>query len=758
MLRNHFYYAVKPFVPSRVRLGLRRWVAKRKREVVMDCWPIAPGSERPPQGWQGWPDGKQFAFLLTHDVEGPEGLAKCRKLMELEMKLGFRSAFNFVPQGAYNVSSEFRAELVRNGFEVGVHDLYHNGKLFLRKGTFKRNAIQVNRYLKDWNAVGFRSAFMLRELDWIHDLNVQYDCSTFDTDPFEPQPQGQNTIFPFWVPRRSQTGSDSSAGAKSSGYLELPYTLPQDSTLFLMLGERHPDIWFQKLDWIASHGGMGMVNVHPDYICFEGETPAMNTYPVDHYRRLLEYVAQRYAKVMWQGLPRELSAWYRSQMVREHSGPNRTVGLQTGKPVGSKLAGRKAAVVLYSGFPSDPRPRRELESLCAEGVSVDLICLRDDPEQASEETSDNLRVTRLGIQHKRSGKLRYFSQYAQFFIISFALLSWRTLRRRYDLVHVHNMPDFLVFSALVPRLSGARIILDLHDPMPELYQTIFDLRPSSLMVRSLERIEGASIGFAHLVLTPNEAFRQLFCSRGCPTAKLQIIMNTPDESLFTPDSGDRVKDSNSSSKKGFHVMFHGLIAARHGLATATTAIAKASKAVPGIVFDVYGGKNAYLEEVTRLAANLGLGNQFVYHGKRPIEKIPEAILAADIGIIPNSRTPFTEVNFPTRIFEYLSLGKPLIVPRTKGITDYFKEDEILFFEPDNADDLAEKLVWAYLHPEELQALVERGRKVYDQHRWQAERQRFLGLVSGLLGKRDVSGEPSGTVLGEAEEKRCSSRL
>ena len=204
MFRNRLYYHLKPLFPPSARMAIRRWFALRKRDSVLDKWPILPGSEKPPANWPGWPDGKQFAFVLTHDVEGPEGLAKVRKLAELEMELGFRSCFNFIPEGDYAVPSTLRTWLVEHGFEVGVHDLYHDGKLFLTEKEFRRNVPRINHYLKDWDAAGFRSGFMLSELDWLHDLDIQYDCSTFDTDPFEPQPDGVSTIFPFWVPRNEK--------------------------------------------------------------------------------------------------------------------------------------------------------------------------------------------------------------------------------------------------------------------------------------------------------------------------------------------------------------------------------------------------------------------------------------------------------------------------------------------------------------------------------------------------------------------------
>jgi hypothetical protein len=256
-----------------------------------------------PESWIGWPDGKAFAFVLTHDVEGKRGLDRCRRLAEMEMDLGLRSSFNFVPEGEYATPSSLRAFLNEAGFEVGVHDLHHDGKLYRSRETFEQNAERINHYLESWGAVGFRSAFMLHNLEWIKHLNVLYDASTFDIDPFEPQPDGVNTIFPFWVPR---TDAD--------GYVELPYTLPQDSTLFLVLGESTIDVWTQKLDWLAARGGLALVNVHPDYMTFDGKKRS-SEYPAGLYEEFLKYALDRYKDDAWFALPRDVAAHIRRHAV-----------------------------------------------------------------------------------------------------------------------------------------------------------------------------------------------------------------------------------------------------------------------------------------------------------------------------------------------------------------------------------------------------------------------------------------------------------
>jgi hypothetical protein len=278
----------------------------RLRKQSEDVWPIMPGSERAPENWPGWPGGKKFALVLTHDVESKIGLSRCRSLMQLELDLGFRSSFNFIPEGSYRLPTELRQELTARGFEIGIHDLKHDGHLFTSRRNFKRRAKRINYYAREWGASGFRAGFMLRNLDWLHDLDVQYDASTFDTDPFEPQPQGRHTIFPFWVPNPNSY-QRSAINSSANGYVELPYTLPQDFTLFVLLQENTPEIWMRKLDWIAQHGGMALVDVHPDYLSLDNAIATSREYPVAHYKSFLEYVSRRYAGAFWNTTPRKVA-------------------------------------------------------------------------------------------------------------------------------------------------------------------------------------------------------------------------------------------------------------------------------------------------------------------------------------------------------------------------------------------------------------------------------------------------------------------
>ena len=318
MPMTRVYYRLKPMLPRPLRLFLRRRHASQLRERVGALWPVFPGSERPPEGWAGWPEGKKFCLVLTHDVEGPAGLGKCSELMRREQALGFRSSFNFIPEGSYRVSPELRRELTANGFEVGIHDLRHDGHLFASLPAFEGQAVRINQHLQEWNAHGFRSGFMLQNLDWLHQLKIQYDASTFDTDPFEPQPEGRHTIFPFWIDRPDSKGSS----PVPEGYVELPYTLCQDSTLFLILQEKTIDIWKRKLDWVASHGGMVLLNTHPDYMAMEGSPHGQFEFPVKHYEELLQYVNSTYPGQFWHALPHEVASLVQArETTRRHQHP-----------------------------------------------------------------------------------------------------------------------------------------------------------------------------------------------------------------------------------------------------------------------------------------------------------------------------------------------------------------------------------------------------------------------------------------------------
>ncbi|HEX8280569.1 MAG TPA: glycosyltransferase, partial [Chthoniobacterales bacterium] len=583
-------------MPQSLRTAIRREFALRLRQRVRNTWPIMPGSERPPEDWAGWPDGKKFALVLTHDVEGQAGLNKCGQLMEVERELGFRSSFNFIPEGNYTVPRELRDKLTANGFEIGVHDLRHDGRLYQSRREFNQNASRINHYVREWGASGFRSGFMLHNLDWLHELEIRYDASTFDTDPFEPQPEGRNTVFPFWVADSvAGNGSNGHTRPTARGYVELPYTLPQDSTLFLLLRETNVDIWIRKLDWIAQHGGMVLVDTHPDYMAFPGGRRRSTEYPVALYQEFLSYVRSKYPGEYWHALPRQVAEHVvQARARRSVPTEDERSGLS---PKIRRLRGRRGAVVLFSHYPADPRPRRAAEALAAEGVTIDVICLRGKPDEPSHESFGSVSVYRVPLRRQRAGKVAYIGQYSAFLFAAFSYLASRSLTRKYDFVHVHNMPDVLVFSAAIPKMLGAKVILDLHDPMPELMQTIFKLPEESLSVRLLKRLEKWSIGFADTVLTVNLACKNIYSSRSCAPEKINVVLNSPDDAIFRFQPPPDFQANGANGAKPFTILYHGSLVRRNGFDLAVDALERVKKTVPTAKLAVCGERTVFLDQV-----------------------------------------------------------------------------------------------------------------------------------------------------------------
>ncbi len=307
LLRN-FYYNVRPFFP---RWLLTKFKKKRMTKLTArykEVWPIQiTASEKPPL-WKGWPQGKRFALVLTHDVESAASEKKCYELAELEKQLGFRSSFNLVPR-EFSHCDSLRDYLVGEGFEIGVHGLFHDGKLYKSRAIFLKRAGHINMYLKRWNSVGFRSPSMHHNLNWMHDLEIEYDASTFDTDPFEPQPDEVDSIYPLWIQK----------SCEQAGYIELPYTLPQDSTLFIFMEHNNIDVWKKKLDWIAENGGMALVNTHPDYMHFGNDRANTYEYPVEFYTTFLKYIMSKYNGSYWHILPREMARFWKSKQTTAYS-------------------------------------------------------------------------------------------------------------------------------------------------------------------------------------------------------------------------------------------------------------------------------------------------------------------------------------------------------------------------------------------------------------------------------------------------------
>lgn len=305
-LLKRFYYLLKPLIPSHLRYFLRRIYKGFPVKNNQLHWPIEDRyilfqHEVLRQVMQKqnktsltfryfWPGDYRFAFILTHDIETDVGQSFVRKVIELEESFGFHSAFYFIPE-KYELDYRLIQEIRERGFEVGVHGLKHDGKLFNSYSQFMERAVRINRYLSELGAVGFRSPLMMRNPEWMQALDVDYDLSFFDTDPYEPIPGGVMNIWPFFI----------------GHFVELPYTLPQDSTIYFVFSENTPKIWVEKVDFIEHYHGMALLNTHPDYL---REEKLWNI-----YRDFLQKMKDRSG--YWQPLPYQVAKWWRDRFEAE---------------------------------------------------------------------------------------------------------------------------------------------------------------------------------------------------------------------------------------------------------------------------------------------------------------------------------------------------------------------------------------------------------------------------------------------------------
>ena len=305
-----WYYGVRPYIPIRLRQLLQ---AQRNRKIQVPAgWYLstqfvaefqaALESEPHAVAIHPWPDGQQMSAVLTHDVETSIGVGLVDRLAALEEKHGLRSAWHFIPY-KYQVDRGLLADLKRRGHEIGVHGYNHDGRLFESRKRFDSRTGPINQAIENYGCQGFRAPMVHRHLAWMQALNIGYDSSCFDVDPFQAMPGGVGGVWPFFAGK----------------FVELPYTLPQDHTLLVSLGETTPRVWIEKFVWLRSLAGMALLITHPDYL----NTPSR----LDVYRQFLEYLSAQ--RDVWYALPKEVVAWWRLRdnlQIVERNGSPQVVG------------------------------------------------------------------------------------------------------------------------------------------------------------------------------------------------------------------------------------------------------------------------------------------------------------------------------------------------------------------------------------------------------------------------------------------------
>jgi len=354
-------------------------------------------------------------------------------------------------------------------------------------------------------------------------------------------------------------------------------------------------------------------------------------------------------------------------------------------PRDEAVVGIRACMVAYSHYPDDPRVSREARTLDRAGVDVDVICLRGDG-QPIRENVEGVEVYRIPLATRPGSRRRYAWQYGTFFLLAAAALSRAWSRRRYDIVHVHSLPDFLVFASALPRAFGARIILDLHEAMPEILAARFRLENDASLVRVARALERASAAFADEIFVVNDTIRDLLVSRGIPPHKLAVLPNTPDEEAMPPSSRQFLVDRYGLQAEHAIVVAGGLNPERD-IETLIRSIALPPLAGSVDLLLLGRGDPKYLAGLRALAEGLGLRKRVVFGGFVPHAEAMSLLSLSDVGVVTLVENPITRLGLPNRLFEYAMLGKPLVVPRLPAIESFVGADGY-YYRPGSPEDLA----------------------------------------------------------------------
>jgi glycosyltransferase involved in cell wall biosynthesis len=385
-------------------------------------------------------------------------------------------------------------------------------------------------------------------------------------------------------------------------------------------------------------------------------------------------------------------------------------------------------MIALTDYPGDTRVRREAEALVDRGDTVDVICpLTDSIGDTRELKGVRLHPTGTLSRSRALGAREYIRRDVAFTLRALVLAGRLQRSHRFQVVQVHTMPDFLAAAALIPKLSGVRLLLDVHDLVPELFATKFQTSQSSWVVRLTKLVERLSVRFADHALAVSEPHLDALVAHGNPRSKFTVVMNAPDPRVFA-------RRTAPPPPGAFTLVYHGTVSRRHGLATAVQAVALARETRPDVRFEVVGDGDD-LDEVGELVDELGLDGAVVVTPRRlPVEQLQPILDRATAGVIPMLNDSFTRHTLPVKLLEYVAIGLPVICSRIGTIEAYFDETQILFTEPGNAKALAERIVELHDDPAKARQLVENADRFLDQHSWEKERDRYYAVIDSLASR------------------------
>lgn len=383
----------------------------------------------------------------------------------------------------------------------------------------------------------------------------------------------------------------------------------------------------------------------------------------------------------------------------------------------------RACIIRQAPYPQDLLVRREAETLRDAGFDVTVLCLRL-PTAAAQEQLDGVQVYRLSVSDKKGSVARYLANYLRFFLLAALTVTRLHLRRRFAVIQVNTMPDFLVFCTLLPRLLGARVTLMMYEPMPELWATLYGRRWMVSMITLLQRL---ALRYAHAVFAVTEQQKATFVARGAPPGKITVILNAPETRWWEPLRPPPAP----ASGEHFTLICHGAIEERYGHDTMLQAVQRVKDQIPHLCLKILGRGSYQAAFLAQLQA-MHLEPWVHYLGWVPMAQMVEELSRADVGIVAQKASPYSHLVHTGKMYDYLSFGLPVIASRLNAVAAYFDEDSLAFFEPGDPDSLAQVILELYQHPERRRQLVENSQRLYQRYQWATQKQAYLAVYQTLV--------------------------
>ena len=788
------YRFLRPLMPLSLRKHLQKMHFRGWGQIPFPSWPVDRTVDRIveklmllalrtlrvpsiPFVWF-WPEGQSSCAVMTHDVETSAGRDFCAQLMDLDDRRGFKSSFQIIPEERYEVSPGYLHSIRERGFEINIHDLNHDGELFTDRERFLMRAKSINWYARSYAARGFRSGALYRNPDWYDALDFSYDMSFPNVGHLDAQRGGCCTLMPFFIGKT----------------LEIPLTTIQDYSLFYILDDYSLDLWQRQIDIIMEGHGLISFIVHPDYILRQRGRQA--------YERLLDHLAYlRSEEKVWMALPGEVDRWWRNRsqmklvkvgndwriegpgserariahaladgeqvvykiedpkglsprseatkavlvgsrsavvsesvslplpatLARSHEQPRRSYSDELSADLGRPI---RACMVGYAFYEMDNRIRRYAETLVRLGHQVDVIAIGQEGQPASEVISGVrvYRVQRRVVNEK--GQLSYLGRLLLFLLKSSWFLTLKQLRSPYDLVHVHSVPDFEVAAAWLPKLMGSKVILDVHDLVPELYSSKFNVAPDSFIKKLLIGLERISARFSDHVIIANHLWQQTMQSRSVEPVKCTAILNFPDPHIF-------YRRGRARSDNKLILLYPGTLNSHQGLDIAIRAFARIKDQALEAEFHIYG-RGPEKTALLRLISELHLEDRVFVKDPVPLTQIAEIMENADLGVVPKRKSSFGNEAFSTKIFEFMTLGVPVLAADTRIDRYYFNDSIIRFFRSEDEVDLASNMLAMIKHKELRDALARNASDFMKGNSWEEKKHEYLALVQRLLNPRNIT--------------------